>query len=101
MTKFDDLWTSTTEFANYANVTGPLTRSYPTYPIDPQLNFPPDDSYRTRSTTAYAQEQQAIDALMFRITDERQTDAIIAAHRDHGVPVRLITDSGEYRNVDR
>src|SRR5205814_9627615 len=34
MTKFDDLWTSTTEFANYANVTGPLTRSFPIYPID-------------------------------------------------------------------
>ena len=39
---------STTEFANYANVTAPLTRTYPIYPIDPQLNFPPDDSYRTR-----------------------------------------------------
>ena len=31
MTKFDDLWTSTTEFGDYANITAPLTRSYPTY----------------------------------------------------------------------
>ena len=51
MTRFDDLWTSTTEFADYANITAPLVRSYPTYPIDPDLNFPPDDSYRARSTT--------------------------------------------------
>jgi len=100
MRKFDDLWVSTTEFADYANITGPLERLYPTYSIDPQLNFPPDDSYRTRSTQAYAQEQQAIDVLMFRITDERQSDAIIAAV-SRGIPVRLITDEGEYRNRDR
>ncbi|PYR72384.1 MAG: hypothetical protein DMF86_23915 [Acidobacteria bacterium] len=43
MTKFDDLWTSATEFANYANVNGPLVRNYPTFPIDPEMNFPPDD----------------------------------------------------------
>ena len=35
MTKFDDLWTSTTEFIDYANITAPLTRSYPVYAIDP------------------------------------------------------------------
>jgi phosphatidylserine/phosphatidylglycerophosphate/cardiolipin synthase-like enzyme len=39
MTRFDDLWTSTTEFADYANITAPLTRSYPTYPLDPERNF--------------------------------------------------------------
>ena len=100
MTKFDDLWTSTTEFGDYANITAPLTRSYPTYTIDPQLNFPPDQSYRTRSTNAYAAEQQAIDAFMFRITDERQSDAIISA-LGRGIPVRLITDETEYRNPDR
>ena len=49
MPKFDDLWTSTTEFADYANITAPLTRSFPIYPIDPELNFPPDDSYRDRA----------------------------------------------------
>ena len=41
MTKFDDLWTSTTEFTNFANVTeNPLLRSYPTYPIDPRAELP-------------------------------------------------------------
>ena len=100
MRKFDDLWVSTTEFGNYANVTGPLQRSFPVYPIDPQLNFPPDDSYRTRALNAYAAEQQAIDVMMFRITDEQHTFGMINALR-RGVPVRLITDETEYRNPDR
>jgi regulation of enolase protein 1 (concanavalin A-like superfamily) len=102
MRKFDDLWISTTEFANYANIpaTQPLTRSYPLYAIDPQLNFPPDDSYRTRALNAYAQEQQQIDVMMFRITDEQHTNAMVAA-MGRGVPVRLITDETEYRNPTR
>ena len=100
MTRFDDLWTSTTEFANYANVTAPLTRSYPTYPIDPELNFPPDDSYRWRAVPAYDAEQQKIDVLMFRITDLNHTRAMIRAV-NRGVPVRLLTDHEEYRNPNR
>ena len=97
MTKFDDLWTSTTEFADYANITGPLTRSFPTYPIDPDLNFPPDDSYRNRAVAAYTAENQAIDVQMFRITDAAHPNAMVAAVT-RGVPVRLITDEIEYRN---
>ncbi len=100
MTKFDDLWTSTTEFGNYANVSGGVTRRYAKYPIDPELNFPPDDSYRTRALAAYAAERQRIDVLMFRITDEAHTDAMIQAV-GRGVPVRLITDETEYRNPSR
>jgi Bacterial Ig domain/PLD-like domain len=100
MTKFDDLWTSTTEFSNYANVTGTLRRSFPIYPIDPQLNFPPDDSYRTRALAAYAGEQQKIDVLMFRITDEQHTNGMVDALA-RNVPVRLITDETEYRNPER
>ena len=102
MRKFDDLWTSTTEFANYANIgpTEPLTRLYPVYPIDPQLNFPPDESYRSRSIAAYTAEQQQIDVMMFRITDEQHTNAMVAAI-NRGVPVRLITDETEYRNASR
>ena len=100
MRKFDDVWTSTTEFGNYANVTGTLLRSYPTYAIDPELNFPPDQSYRSRALAAYAAEQQSIDVLMFRITDEQHSDAMIAAV-NRGLPVRLITDETEYRNTDR
>ncbi len=100
MRKFDDLWTSTTEFADYANITEPLARNYPTYSIDPELNFPPDQSYRSRALQAYAGEQQSIDVLMFRITDEQHSNGMIAAV-GRNVPVRLITDETEYRNRDR
>jgi phosphatidylserine/phosphatidylglycerophosphate/cardiolipin synthase-like enzyme len=100
MTEFDTLWTSTSEFGNYANVSGPLVRQYPTYAIDPALNLPPDQSYRTRAINAYNAENLKIDVFMFRITDEHHTDAMIAAV-NRGVPVRLLTDTGEYRNPER
>ena len=101
MTKFDDLWTSTTEFKDYANITAPLARAYDTYPISPDLNFPPDNSYRSRAVGRYNAETQKIDVMMFRITDVSHTNAIVKAIQQRGVPVRLITDETEYRNPDR
>ena len=100
MTKFDDQWVSTTEYANYANIAGPLLRSFPIYAQDPELNFPPEQSYRSRALTAYSREQLQIDVMMFRITDEQHTNGMIAAMQ-RGVPVRLITDETEYRNTSR
>ena len=100
MSKFDDMWTSTAEFANYANIAGPLTRSYPAAGQDSQLNFPPDQSYRSAALSAFAAENSAIDVAMFRITDASEADAMIAAVA-RGVPVRLYTDSSEYRNPAR
>src|SRR5262245_37348398 len=100
MTRFDDLWTSTVEFTDYANISAPLTRTYPTNPIDPELNFPPDDSYRARAVRAYDAEQQKIDVFMFRITDLNHTQAMVRAI-NRGIPVRLITDEEEYRNPAR
>jgi phosphatidylserine/phosphatidylglycerophosphate/cardiolipin synthase-like enzyme len=107
-TKFDDSWTDTSSFANYANV-GALTRTYPTYPIDSSLNFPPAQDYASRAVGRYNAETLKLDAIMFRITDQRHTNAIINAH-NRGVPVRLIVENDEYRdpnylwdawNVDR
>jgi phosphatidylserine/phosphatidylglycerophosphate/cardiolipin synthase-like enzyme/regulation of enolase protein 1 (concanavalin A-like superfamily) len=98
-TKYDDIWTSTSGYANYANVTT-LTRRYPTFPIAPELNFPPAENYRTRAVARYNAETVGIDVSMFRITDISHTNAIIAAKK-RGVPVRLITDPTEYRNPDR
>jgi len=107
-TKFDDSWMDTSSFANYANV-GTRTRVYPTYALDPEMNFPPKQDYALRAVAAYNNEKLKLDAIMFRITDRRHTDALIAAH-SRGVPVRLIVDKGQYRdsrylwdawNVDR
>ena len=95
-TKFDDVWTDTQVFADYANITAPPTRRYAVYPQDPELNFPPAQSYADRSVAAYNQETQGIDAVMYRITDVRHTLAIIAA-RKRGIPVRIITEQMQYR----
>ena len=116
-TRFDDVWTDVTtgtqKFSNYANITGPLVRHYPTYPIDPELQFSPWTSFASRSIARYKAETIAnaghIDAIMYRITDRRHTDQMIAAVA-RGVPVRLITEPEQYRdplrlwhswNVDR
>jgi phosphatidylserine/phosphatidylglycerophosphate/cardiolipin synthase-like enzyme len=108
-TKFDDHWVDTASWANYANITQPLTRRYNIYPKDPTLNFPPAESYRTRAVAAYKAERRKIDAIMFRITDRNHSDQMIAAVA-RGVPVRLITEPQQYRlrsrmwhswNVDR
>ena len=101
MTKYDDLWTNTTSYTNYANVTAPLTRTYPSgYIKDPQLNFPPLESYANRAIGQYNKETQKIDVIMYRITDKRHSDAMIAAH-NRGVPVRLISDPQQYRDPTR
>jgi phosphatidylserine/phosphatidylglycerophosphate/cardiolipin synthase-like enzyme len=101
-TRFDDVWTSTSGYANYANVTTPLTRSHPTYPIHPDLNFPPGSgqNFATRSTALYDREAVAIDSIMYRITDRRHTDALIRA-RARGVQVRLLTEPKQYRDRAR
>ena len=99
-TKFDDMWTSTSRFANYANVTGPLTRSYDTFPIDPDLNLPPQEPYRPRAVKMYNAETQAIDVIMYRVLDAGHADAMIAAVK-RSVPVRLITEPEQYRDPTR
>lgn len=100
MQRFDDLWTDTKSYADYANITGTPKRHYLPYPISPELNFPPAESYRDRAVAAYNAEKTAIDVTMYRITDRSHTDAIINA-RKRGVRVRLYTEQAEYRNAAR
>jgi phosphatidylserine/phosphatidylglycerophosphate/cardiolipin synthase-like enzyme len=95
-TKFDDLWLNTDVFRDYANITAAPTRRYARYARDPELNFPPEESYADRAAAAYNLETQGIDAVMYRITDIRHTRALIAA-RLRGIPVRLITEQDQYR----
>ncbi|HEX3703078.1 MAG TPA: phospholipase D-like domain-containing protein [Vicinamibacterales bacterium] len=101
MTKFDDAWTDTTNYASYANAPASLTRDYSTFTIDPELNFPPGEDFANRSVKRYNAETQKIDVDMFRITDQRHTNAIISAFSTRHVPVRMIVDPGEYRNSSR
>jgi phosphatidylserine/phosphatidylglycerophosphate/cardiolipin synthase-like enzyme len=99
-TKYDDLWTNTTSYANYANITAPLIRLHDTFPKDPELNFPPNEGYRSRAVKRYNAETAGIDVVMYRITDRAHADAMINAVR-RGVPVRLITEQEQYRDPAR
>jgi phosphatidylserine/phosphatidylglycerophosphate/cardiolipin synthase-like enzyme len=98
-TKFDDLWVSTTTYSVYANVTE-RTRSYPIYPIDPDLNIPPGASFTNRLIKVENAETQKIDVSMYRITQQSHGDALIAAYR-RGVPVRYLGETREYRLLSR
>ena len=99
-TKFDEVWTSNTGMlANYANVTT-IERAYPVTPIDPQLNFPPFDSFRDRSVATFRAEAQRVDSIIYRITDRAYTDALIE-NVQRGVGFRLITEPEQYRDESR
>lgn len=98
--KFDSSWVDTVSFANYANLTNPPAKHYGTYPQDPELNFPPTQSYASRALSLYNNESTRIDVIMFRITQQLHSDAMIAA-KQRGVPVRVYTSSKEYRDASR
>jgi hypothetical protein len=98
--RFDDLWTDTTNFRNFANIDGPLVRQYPKYPIHPSMNFPPLEEFATRAIPRFDAELESLDAIVYRVTDNRMSDAVIRAVA-RGVPVRLISEPDEYRNPVR
>ncbi len=103
-TKYDDHWTDTVRYANYANISGPLTRRYATYPIDPAMNFPfsadGSEDFYNRTYYHINHESTKIDVIMYRITNDRFSGALIDAIA-RGVPVRLIHEQDEYRNRAR
>jgi hypothetical protein len=101
-TMFDNIWTNTEEYASYANISGPLTRVYPTLPIDPRLNFPPKDSYQDRLVPLIDQEPPGglIDVDIYRVTLARPIDALIRAAA-RGVRIRMYLEPNEYANTAR
>jgi phosphatidylserine/phosphatidylglycerophosphate/cardiolipin synthase-like enzyme len=98
-TKVDDIWTDATNYVPYANVTTRV-RAYPTYPISADMNFPPGQDYANRAVKLYNKETQKIDVIMYRVTDARHTDAMIAAST-RGVAVRYLGETREYRDPNR
>ena len=63
---------------NYANITRPLSATLSdVFAKDPELNFPPRESYRNRAVSRYNAETRAIDVIMYRITDRAHADAMI------------------------
>jgi phosphatidylserine/phosphatidylglycerophosphate/cardiolipin synthase-like enzyme len=99
-TQFDELWVNTLYYRDYANITSPPARVHPIVAFDPELNFAPWESYANRAVERYDAETQKIDVIMYRITDRRHTDAMIAAHQ-RGIPIRLISEQKQYRDITR
>lgn len=102
MTKFDDIWTNTTDYADYANVTPPLVAIYDKVTLDARLNFPPTSSYQNRLVPLIDNEPAGglIDVDMYRITMARPVDALIRAAA-RGVRQRLYLEPNEYANTAR
>jgi phosphatidylserine/phosphatidylglycerophosphate/cardiolipin synthase-like enzyme len=102
MTVYDNIWTNTTQYANYANITTPLVRIYPTFAIDARLSFPPKDSYQDRLVPLIDKEPAGglIDVDMYRLTMARPVDALIRAAA-RGVRQRLYFEPNEYANLAR
>lgn len=101
-TKYDDLWTDTSEYGDYANINGPKVRVYPTHPIDPSLNFPPGPTqdYAQRLRSLINAETQKIDVVMYRHGISALTDALIAAV-ERGIAVRLLAEPREYKSASK
>jgi hypothetical protein len=99
-TRYDDIWTNPIAYGNYANISGALMRRYPTYPIDPSLNFLPNpnasEDYSARTIALIDRENRKIDLSMYRVTDVRICDALVRAVA-RGVAVRLLAEPLEYR----
>jgi phosphatidylserine/phosphatidylglycerophosphate/cardiolipin synthase-like enzyme len=99
-THYDDIWTNTTLYGNYANISGPLARNYQTSPIDSSLDFLPsknsDDDYGKRTIALIDRETRKIDMTMYRLTDSSICDALLRALA-RGVEVRLLAEPNEYR----
>src|SRR5436190_6547030 len=101
MRRFDDAWISSS-YAWYANQTPTLERRYPLLPatVNPELNIPPGADFIDRTAARIDAENTGIDAMMYRIDDERATVAMINA-KARQVPIRLIVDPDMYRDPTR
>ena len=99
-TRYDDIWTNTIAYGDYANILSPLNRRYQTYAIDPSMNFLPNENssedYGVRTIALIDRESQRIDLTMYRISDVSICDALLRAVA-RGIPVRLLAEPREYR----
>jgi len=94
--KFDDAWTDVVNFSNYGNA-AVVSPAYGAFPIHPSLNFVPAENFGARARLLYDAETQAIDVIIYKITDPVAPDAMIRAVK-RGVPVRIIVEPDRYRN---
>jgi hypothetical protein len=101
ITIYEDLWTSNTHLRDYANMTPERRmRVHPIYPRDPRWSIQPADHFSTRLISLIDSESVGIDVNVLRFESEPLADALIRRHRA-GVPVRVNTETVEYRDPGR
>ena len=101
ITIYENFWTSNTYLRDYANMTSALrARRHPIYPKDPRWSIQPMDEFSARIVRLIDAEQEGVDVNVLRFESETLANALIRAHR-RGVPVRVNTESEEYRALKR
>ena len=96
MTEYDNHWIETTNYQDYANINKPAGALISDLHQGLGAELSAGRGLRAASRCKrYPKENQAIDVIMYRITDERETNAVIAAFQ-RGIPVRVLTDDKEY-----
>jgi hypothetical protein len=101
ITIYETMWASSPYLRDYANMTperrAPLN---PIYPKDPRLSIQPTDAFSTRLISLIDQESTGIDVNVLRFESEPLANGLIRRHRAR-VPVRVNTESAEYRLASR
>ena len=101
ITIYEDFWASSTYLRDYANMTAARrARIHPIYPRDPRWSIQPMDDFSVRMIRLIDNEQVGVDVNVLRFEKESMADALIRRHRA-GVPVRVNTESVEYRSLSR
>lgn len=101
ITIYEDLWTSNTYLRDYANMTDARReRIHPVYPRDPRWSVQPMEEFSARMNRLIDQEDAGIDVNVLRFESESMADALIRRHQA-GVPVRVNTETSEYRTLGR
>jgi phosphatidylserine/phosphatidylglycerophosphate/cardiolipin synthase-like enzyme len=101
ITVYENLWTSDTYLRDYANMTDARrARVNPLYPRDPRWSIQPMEAFSTRLIQLIDAENTGIDVNVLRFESEALANALIRRHQA-GVPVRVNTETVEYRALNR
>ena len=101
ITIYENFWTSNTYLRDYANMTDARrARIHPIYPHDPRWSIQPMEEFSERLIALIDAEDVGIDVNVLRFESEPLADALIRAH-ERGVPVRVNTETSEYRALNR
>jgi hypothetical protein len=101
ITIYENFWTSNTYLRDYANMTDARrARIHPVYPRDARWSIQPVEEFSTRMNRLIDQEDVGIDVNVLRFESESMADALIRRHQA-GVPVRVNTETSEYRATSR